>query len=121
MNPGRELAALYEQWRILTEEEGRAIGAEAWTDVEHCQSAKSRLQPRIIEVSGRLDIEAHNHQFRQVLRELMELERRNSDLLRERRATADRTREALDRSSRNLRQLHSSYVPPCKSLWQSYS
>src|SRR5262245_23192368 len=35
MTPGDELAALYEQWRTLTEDEGRAIAAEAWTNVEH--------------------------------------------------------------------------------------
>ena len=121
MTPGDELAALYEQWRTLTEDEGRAIAAEAWTNVEHCQNAKARLQSRIIEVSQRLDADTHDRQFKPVLDALMDLERRNDALLRERRNTAERARETLDRSSRNLRQLHKSYVPPVRTLWQSYS
>jgi hypothetical protein len=121
MTPGDELAALYEQWRTLTEDEGRAISAEVWADVEHCQNAKSRLQPRIVEVSRRLEQDLHDRQFKPVLKELMGLEQRNNALLRERRKAADGARETLDRSSRNLRQLHKSYVPPARTLWQSYS
>ena len=121
MTPGDELAALYQKWRTLTEDEGRAIAAESWTDVRHFQHAKARLQPRIVEVSQRLDRDVHYLQFTPLLEELMKLERRNGALLLERRQTADRARESLDRSSRNLRQLHKSYVPSAKTLWQSYS
>jgi len=121
MTPGEELTALYHQWRTLTEDEGRAIAAEFWPGVEQCQHAKSRLQPRIIEVSQRLSTEYHDRLFGPVLEELKNMECQNGTLLRERRQTADRVRETLEQSSRNLRQLHKSYVPPAKILWQSYS
>ncbi len=121
MTPGEELTALYHQWRTLTENEGRAIAADSWPDVEQCQRAKSRLQPRIIEVSQRLADDLHDRQFRLVLEELMQMERQNGTSLNERRKAADQARETLQQSSRSLRQLHKSYVPPAKTLWQSYS
>ena len=76
MSPADELFALYEQWRRLTEDEGKAIEAGAWTQVEHYQSAKSRLQPRIVEVSQRLEAATHEEQFRPIVEQLMELELR---------------------------------------------
>ena len=121
MSLAGELSALYQLWRTLTEDEGEAIASEAWNDVEQCQNAKSRIQPRIVEVSRRLTADAHDRQFRPVVNALMELERRNSALLRDKRQSADRQKESLDRSSRHLRQLHKSYVPPAKAHWHSYS
>jgi len=121
MSPVDELFALYEQWRRLTEDEGGAIEAGAWTQVEHYQSAKSRLQPRIIEVSQRLDAAAHEQNFRLVVERLMDLERRNSARLQERRRAAQEQKQVLDRSTRHLRQIHKSYVPPARPHWQSYS
>jgi hypothetical protein len=121
MSPTDELAALYAQWRSLSEEEGDAIESRAWTQVEHYQSAKSRLQPRIVEVSARIEVAVHEVQFRPIVEELMALERRNSSRLRETRRSAELEKQVLDKSSRNLRQLHKSYVPPARPHWQSYS
>ncbi len=121
MSPADELSALYAQWRSLTEDEGDAIKSGDWAQVEHYQSAKSRLQPRIIEVSQRLEVAVHEVQFRPIVEELMTLERRNSTLLRETRRSANQQKQDLDKSSRNLRQLHKSYVPPVRAHWQSYS
>ena len=121
MNAAVELVALYEQWRNLTEDEGRSIEAGAWTEVEHFQSAKRRLQPRITEISQRLDVETHERQFRPLVQGLMELERcNNSNLLKKRRA-AEKQRLELDLATRNLRQIHKSYVPSPRTNWQSYS
>lgn len=116
-----ELSALYQQWRCLTEDEGEAIEAGAWVSVEQFQAAKARLQPRIVELSQRLDAGTHERQFRALIEELMQLERSNSALLQRRRQAADEQMRELDKASRHLRQLHKSYVPPARPHWQSYS
>jgi len=121
MTPAEELSALYEQWRRLTQSEGQAIEAASWTQVEQYQAAKARLQPRITEVSQRLEAPAHARQFRAVVEGLMELERRNSALLQRQRRAAEQHQQELDRTSRNLRQIHKSYLPSARSHWQSYS
>jgi hypothetical protein len=121
MSPADELTALYTQWRSLTEEEGDAIESGAWTKVEHYQSAKSRLQPRIVEVSQRIEVAVHELQFRPIVEELMTMERHNAARLRDSRHSAEQEKQHLDKSSRNLRQLHKSYVPPARAHWQSYS
>lgn len=121
MTPADELAALYQQWRGLSEDEGEAIEAGAWSNVDQFQAAKARLQPRITEVSQRVDVGTHERRFRKVVDDLMHLERRNSALLQRRRQAAEAQRQELDRASRHLRQLHKSYVPPARTHWQSYS
>ena len=121
MSPADELGALYEQWHRLTEDEGAAIEGGAWTQVEHYQLAKSRLQPRIVEVSQRLDAAAHEEQFRPIIDKLIELERRNSARVEEQRRAAQQQKQELDKSSRQLRQVHQSYVPHSRAHWQSYS
>ena len=121
MTPAEELASLYEQWRHLTEEEGRAIDAGDWSHVAVCQSGKSRLQPRIVEVSRRLDAATHEEHFRPVVAQLMEMEHANRDRLQKQREWAEERRQELDRSSRHLRQLHQAYVAPARPNWQSYS
>ena len=121
MTSADELSALYQQWRSLTEDEGEAIEAGAWTNVEQFQIAKARLQPRIVEVSQRLDAATHEQHFRKVVEELIRLERRNNALLHSQRQAAETQKQELDRASRHLRQLHKSYVPPARTHWQSYS
>ena len=44
----KQLAALYQQWQLLTEAEGQAIGAQDWLAVEQRQAAKQQLQGRIL-------------------------------------------------------------------------
>lgn len=121
MSTEEELNSLYEQWRHLSVEEGRAIESAAWQQVELYQMAKSRLQPRIVEVSQRVDAQAYEDRFRRVVEALMELEGRNASLLRGQRDSVEAQRQELDQCRRNLRQLHKSYVPPSRANWQSYS
>jgi hypothetical protein len=121
MSATDELTDLYEQWRHLTLEEGHAIESHSWQQVEHYQAAKIRLQPRIIEVSQRLDVTVHEGRFRPMVEELMKLECSNVAKLRGQRCSAETQKLELDKSSRNLRQLHKSYVPPARANWQSYS
>ena len=121
MSPAEELTALYEQWRSLTTAEGHAIQAADWDQVAQCQTAKSRLQPRIVEVSQRLEVAVHEAQFRPVVEQLMEMERANHAQLQAQRHSAELQKRQLDQSSRHLRQLHQSYVPASRAHWQSYS
>ena len=121
MTPAEELAGLYDQWHDLTEEEGRAIDAADWSRVAVCQSGKSRLQPRIVEVSSRLEAVEHQQHFQPVVARLIELEQANRERLEQKRESAQERRQELDRSSRHFRQLHQAYVPPARANWQSYS
>lgn len=121
MTPVDELHALYQQWRRLTEEEGQGIAAGDWDQVDQCQSSKARLQPRIVEVSQRVDPAVHQAQFHPVVEQLLNLERANRSRLDAQRGNAEARRQELDRATRNLRQLHQSYVPPARTNWQSYS
>ena len=125
MNPPDELAALYQQWRRLTESEGQGIRAANWPQVEQCQAAKLALQPRITEVSSGLDPIFHEQRFRPLIEELMQLERHNRELLQAQRQIAQQQQDELNHAGRNLRQLHRSYVPadaPHRGAhWQSWS
>ena len=121
MSPTQELSDLFKQWRLLTEEEGGAISSGAWSQVGQCQSAKSRLQPRITEVSQRVDAGTHERQFHAVVDELMQMERRNDAMLKAKRNLAEEQESALNQTQRNLRQIHKSYIPPARTHWQSYS
>ena len=125
MNPAEELAALYQQWRRLTESEGRGIRAANWAEVEQCQSAKLALQPRITEVSRQIDTLVHEQRFRPMLEELMNLERDHREVLQAQRQVAQLQKDELDCADRHLRQLHRSYVPATAphyaAHWQSWS
>lgn len=121
MSPELEFTALLDQWRRLTEDEGRAITSGSWTHVDNCQSAKALLQPRINEVRERIDPVRHESQFRPLIDDLIHLERRNQSILEEQRRIAQQQEQDLNRSDRNLRQIHKSYIPPARNLWQSYS
>ncbi len=121
MNPELEFAALLDQWRSLSEDEGKAIAAGSWNHVEQLQSAKSLLQPRIDEVRPRIAPARHESQFRPLIESLIQLERRNQALVDQRRATAQEQERTLNRSDRNLRQIQKSYVPSAPNLWHSYS
>jgi hypothetical protein len=121
MTPLEELRALYEQWRLLTEEEGAAIDREDWTQVAHCQAAKARLQAHIVDLSGLSRAEVSQGQLRPVLEALLKLEHANQERLAKHRQQAEAQQQDLIRSSRHLRKLHHSYVPPARAHWQSYS
>jgi hypothetical protein len=121
MSPPEELFALYKQWRRLTQSEGDAIRVAAWPQVEQCQQAKARLQPRIGEISRQIDAHSHDQHFRPVVRELIQLEQRNRELLQAQREVARHQKEQLDQSSRHLRQIHRHYVAAAPVHWQSYS
>ena len=132
MSARNELAELYEQWRHLTEEEGMAIRRGSWQRVDECQAAKLKLQRLIVRTTEKLhhdvggppsQLEATERFFRPIIDGLIELERRNLELFANQRQQVERERESLDRTTRQLRQIHRSYVRD-RSLtehWRSYS
>ncbi len=124
------LAALYEDWRRLSEDEGQAISQGAWDLVDRCQTAKFELQARIIAASDRLQAEwaespdrraAEEPHFRQLVEQLICLESRNSERLASQRRTAEADRQALDKSTRSLRDIQRLYGGPRGPSWNSYS
>lgn len=130
MNASSQLRSLYEQWRLLTEQEGRAIRAADWTQVGECQSEKHRLQSRIQKADLELQQEARTrsasrkaieNEFRAVIEELIVRERDNDRELRAKLGIAEEHRQELDQASRQLSQVHQAYAPGPPPLWHSYS
>ena len=131
MSARDELADLYERWRQLTLAEAEAIRLTRWAELEQHQLAKAKLQPVIAHAeeqlkaelpAGFVQREAIERQLQNVVDELIQLEQGNHDLLAAQRQTADDQRVNLERTGRNLRQLHRSYAPTLATAhWQSYS
>lgn len=110
----RHLAALYEEWRLMSESEGDAIRSLAWPRIEHCQSAKVGLRERIVQLvekagGGQTFAEDLGRRFRPVLEHLIHLELRNSEWLAVERQKLESEREGLNRNQRSIRRLQSAY------------
>ena len=120
MTTQEDLGVLLERWRDLTEQEGEAIRAGAWSNVAAFQSCKQSLQATI---TGAAALSAQNTSpwVRESVAQLIVLERKNVDLIADQRRFAELERAEMDRSSRNLRQVRQSYARTEASHWQSYS
>lgn len=108
------LAALYEEWRLMTESEGDAIRSQAWQRVEECQHAKATLRERIVEVlsaagQGGPPAEELCRQLRPLLEHLIGLETRNNDWLAAGRRRLEQEQSELNRSRHAIRQVRGSY------------
>jgi hypothetical protein len=115
-----ELLRLYGLWRTWTIEEGDAIRAGNWPELERLQTRKRSLQDSILAAS-RAGERAGDGNLRRLVEELIAMESRNAEslagLLREGRAQ----REALEAGFHRLRQVRKSYCPERAAGWQSYS
>jgi hypothetical protein len=129
MNDSATLDELYEKWRSLTEAEGNAIRISAWAKVDWFQTEKLKLQPQIMNATAEF-YEGLNYQpdpkrveqrIRGTLRELIELERQNSETLADRKRDTQSKLDEIDCTRRNLRHLQRSYAPSREAAWQSYS
>lgn len=114
MNSHRQLASLYEEWRLMSEAEGDAIRSLAWQRVNHCQNAKAELRNKILNAiegvgCNRGNAEELQHHFRPVLEHLMSLEVRNGEWLAAERQKLDCEQDELNRRQRSIRQLRGSY------------
>lgn len=130
MSARDQLAALYKEWHRLTLDEGGAIVAGAWPQVDQIQTSKQALQSQIIAVSQRLQEDwaltggqrmQEEPYFRQLVEELLHLEARNSELIGSRRREAEQLVRELDKATRSLRQVHKTYSSARDSSWNSYS
>jgi hypothetical protein len=117
MNAHHRLAALYEEWRLMTESEGDAIRSLAWQRVEHCQRIKTNLREQIVEACEHAahevdSAEAIRQRFRPILEHLIGLELRNSEWLAAERRNLEVEQEELNRSHHTIRQLRGTYGSP---------
>jgi hypothetical protein len=114
MSASREVLALYEQWRLHTEMETRAIDASAWEDVVRIQADKASLQPAIIRASDSLQVpNCHAAEDRarieELLLNLIQSELSNRQQIHSRLAETRGQREALNRSANQLRDIRRAY------------
>ena len=130
MNADHQLNEAYQEWRRLAEAEGQAIQACDWSLLSACQQALKHLQTRITELSAAARAEwkkmgaarkEREAQINKTIFELIELEKRNSNLLNSIRENARQRLEQLDRARNNLKRIHQSYTTSTPPLWSSFS
>ena len=124
------LLGLYQEWRKWTETEGEAILSNDWPQVRRCQTAKSELQPRILQQTEAaqaecardgIDRRAFDKQVRSRVNELIYLETRNGEFLAEQRNLVSAEYAALERSRNNIGRIQKRYAPGAAAAWESYS
>jgi len=130
MNAETALAEAYQEWRRLAETEGDAIRTGNWGLLAASQRALEHLRERITSltvdtkqewVRFGADISAKERKFREVIAELLQLERQNSTLLTAVRESVKSRLDVLEQTGRNLRKIHRSYVPQRQAVWTSFS
>jgi hypothetical protein len=130
MSAKQNLLNAYESWEQLTHHESAAISRADWPGVSECQKNKQELQRSIIHLTDAaraesdeagVDKKRFDTDLRQIVNRLIALENNNSELISERRQTAELQRAELDQTSRNLRRMQKSYAQPASAVWQSYS
>jgi hypothetical protein len=129
MRSSVQLWDLYQQWKGLTQKEGDAILSSNWREVRRCQNAKQELQPKIIQLTESAKAEfgtgdqqrEFDDRLRGCVNELILLETQNSSALGERLDALGLERAELEKSSKQLRQLHKSYLPTQNPTWNNYS
>jgi DNA repair exonuclease SbcCD ATPase subunit len=118
------LTAYYDQWRQLSLAEAEAIAAARWDRVDQLQETKRQLQGFIdgwLRTQSAARVRELTEQFRPLLRDLIELERRNAAALSDQLRRAEEQRAALETADRRLRQVRQAYAPPRDAAWQTYS
>ena len=143
MSASENLVAAYGAWEDWTRREGQAIQDGNWVQVGECQRHKAGLQERILRCSetasaervsspksnvqspGRPSVDSElstlDFGLETILERLILLERRNHQLVAERRQAAESQKAEVENKFRNLRRVKSSYAPPSRVAWHSYS
>jgi hypothetical protein len=120
---------VYNEWKALTEQEGRAIRDADWTRVHERQQQKRSLQSEIIHLTGQIHADFRSKsdeanfdaRLRGIVNELLLLETRNNATLQGSIDTVREQRRDLDATSNRLRQLHARYVPNRAAAWENFS
>jgi hypothetical protein len=130
MSASHELEADYQEWQRLAEAEGAAIRAGNWLEACDCQNALKSLQPRIIEHTASAQQEwaddtsartLTEENLRNIVSQLIELERRNYSLLDSRMHSARAEMNKLDLANHTLNRIQRSYAPSRPPGWSSFS
>lgn len=125
-----ELRRLHFRWQHLTKEEGAAIAAADWRQVDQIEAVKEHLQQDIITAEQALqktanqrgdDPSAVRREFHEIVEVSLQLESRNHELLAAQMRQARSRFLELRQTGHNLRQLHQAYARQPNSVWQSYS
>src|SRR5437773_10556166 len=118
VTPRDELTEAYQSWGEWTRREGDAIQAADWMHVRQCQEAKRHLQTRILQLTdatqrqclrGEFEAADLERQVRSLVANLITLENRNEQLLREQQQKLEAQREQLEEANRNLRRVQRAY------------
>ena len=118
MNAEVELNKTCEEWQRLAGIEGEAICRRDWQLVFDCQDALRKLQPRLLRCNESPD---GKRNFQMAVSNLIEIERRNLELLNVLRQRAAMQREQLEQSHKNLRRIQRSYVRSRNADWSTFS
>lgn len=108
---------LYE-WKELSLAEGTAIQSGSWASVILCQNQKRRLMAAMDHVRKTCMEDVSDLP---IVRELIELELRNSEWLEQKRKSSTLEKRRLDNASSNLRRVHSAYGRRYEPVWNSFS
>jgi len=125
-----ELSRALAEWRRLTALEGQAIQTGNWQQVAEHQARKSQVQadiqhalslPRATPFAPRhVPLETET-EANSAVRELIELEQRNADLLAEKRSRHQAESARLTRTLRDLGGVRRAYGCSHGAHWHSYS
>lgn len=130
MTAEHELNEAYLEWRRLAEAEGEAIRTCNWSLVSAYQKALQLLQERITQISAAArnewaklgaDKSAREKKLNATIQELIDLEHRNSTLLKAIHETARERLDQLDRAGNNLKRIHRTYGGELPMAWSSFS
>jgi hypothetical protein len=128
MNTETELLKLFETWRSLSSEEGKAIGNGDWVTLAQCQNEKRLLQDQLAQAESRVREEsgdeaaaAFSGRVREVVQELVAKEKENLAAVSARRREAEAESGELNRCSRALKKIHGAYSLSGLPQWHSYS
>jgi hypothetical protein len=130
MEATEALLMAYDAWRVATQAEAASIEAGNWEAVADQQRRKSTLQGEILRWTEIAEADWKMHpalgavreaQVRQILRELVQLERENTQSIDGQLARQRTRRNELNKVQRTLRSVHQSYGAAAIQAWQAYS
>jgi hypothetical protein len=130
MDAQRELTEAYAEWRRLVEAAGEAIRVRDWDRVSACQTDLQNLQTRISRLTpaartawslSDCDRAVQDRWLNTTVQDLIQLERRNLNLLAGMKENTCAKLNQLGQARRNLNQIQRSYGFKPRATWNSIS